>query len=165
MKRAIIGLLLSVGALVALTATASAAGKDDRPDYERPKAKNHFDGTFRGTIYGDKGSSAPIELQLTQNGRRVVGNVELGSGLYVNGGMCGAGYVPGGAQSAGGQVSASNPRRLYAESAFKVSGFKVTIDLVGVASADGEEVDAQAKIDLPWLCGRDPVLSGTLYRV
>ena len=164
MKRAIIGLLLTVGALVALTATASAAGEDERPNYERPKASGIFDGTFQGTIYGDKGSSAPIELQLTQNGRYVEGYVDLDSGLYVNGGMCGAGYLPGGAQSAGGQVSASNPRRLYAASTFKVSGLKVKIDLVGVASADGEEVDAQAKIDLPWLCGRDPVLNGTLYR-
>ena len=166
MKRVIIGLLLTVGAVLAATATASAAGKDERPNPNpKPKAEGLFDGTFQGTIYGDKGSSAPIQLQLSQDGRQVVGNVELGSGLYVNGGMCGAGYVPGGAQSAGGQVSASNPRRLYAESSFKVSGFKVTIDLVGVASADGKEVDAQAKIDLPWLCGRDPVLSGTLYRI
>lgn len=163
MKKAIIGLLLTLGAVLAVTATASAAGKDDRPN-PKPRADNFFDGTFQGTIYGDKGSSAPIELQLAQDGRQVEGYVELGSGLYVNGGMCGAGYVPGGAQSAGGWVSASNPNRLYAESTFKVSGFKVTIDLVGIASADGEELDAQAKIDLPWLCGRDPVLSGTLYR-
>ncbi|HSG15123.1 MAG TPA: hypothetical protein VLE70_02220 [Anaerolineae bacterium] len=164
MKKAIIGLLLTVGALVAATATASAAGKDERPGVERPKAAELFDGTFQGTIYGDKGSSAPIELQLAQRGRNVQGNVAIGSGLYVNGGMCGSGYIPGGAQSAGGRVSASNPNRLYAESTFKVSGLKVSIDLTGIASDDGEEVDAQAKIDLPWLCGRDPVLSGTLYR-
>ena len=161
MKRAIIGLLLTLGAVFAVTATASAAGIDERPE---PKPDRLFDGTFRGTIYGDKGSSAPIELQLTQNGRHVRGDVEIGSGLYVNGGMCGSGYIPGGAQSAGGQVSAKNPNRLYAESTFKVSGVKVTIDLLGIASADGEEVDTQAKIDLPWLCGRDPVMTGTLYR-
>ena len=159
MKKAIIGILLTLGAVFALTATASAAGKTDRPS-----TAGHFDGTFEGTIHGDKGSSAPISLQLSQDGRRVEGYVELGSGLYVNGGMCGSGYVPGGAQAAIGQVSASNPRRLNAESTFKVGSFKVNIDLVGIASTDGQEVDTQAKIDLPWLCGRDPVLSGTLYR-
>jgi hypothetical protein len=159
MKKAVIAFMLSLGVVFAMTATASAAGKN-----ERPKKTGYFNGTFEGTIYGDKGSSAPISLQLSQNGRQVDGYVELGSGLYVYGGMCGAGYVPGGAQSANGRVSTSNPRRLNAESAFKVSGLKVNIDLIGIASADGQEVDAQAKIDLPWLCGRDPVLSGTLYR-
>jgi hypothetical protein len=159
MKKTIIGLMLALGVVFAATATASADGKTDSPS-----RAGHFDGTFEGTIWGDKGSSAPITLQLIQDGRQVEGYVEMGSGLYVNGGMCGAGYVPGSAQAAGGQVSASNPRRLYAESTFKVSGLKVSIDLIGIASADGQEVDAQAKIDLPWLCGRDPVLSGTLYR-
>jgi hypothetical protein len=159
MKKAIIGLILTIGAAVALTATASAAGSSGPSKSNRP-----FDGTFEGTLYGDKGSSAPITLELSQNGRQVEGYVELGSGLYVNGGMCGAGYVPGGAQSAEGTVSRSNPRRLNAEAAFKVSGLKVNIDLAGLISADGQELDAQAKIDLPWLCGSDPVLSGDLTR-
>jgi len=159
MKKAIIGLMLTLGVVFAMTATAAAAGNTEQTD-----EAGHFDGTFEGTVQGDKGSSAPISLQLSQDGRQVEGYVEIGSGLYVNGGMCGAGYIPGSAQAAGGQVSASNPRRINAESTFVVSGFKVNIDLVGIASADGQEVDAQAKIDLPWLCGKDPVLSGTLYR-
>ena len=159
MKKAIIGLLLTIGAVFAATATASAAEKASQTD-----EAGIFNGTFQGTIYGDKGSRAPIMLQLTQDGRQVEGYVELGSGLYVNGGMCGSGYIPGSSQNADGWVSTSNPRQLNAESSFMVSGLKVTIDIVGNASADGEEVDTQAKIDLPWLCGKDPVLNGTLYR-
>ena len=159
MKKAIMGLLLTVGAVFAVTASASAAGNESPSNFA-----GHFDGTFQGTIHGDKGSSAPITLALSQDGRSVEGYVEMGSGLYVNGGMCGSGYVPGGAQYAGGQVSRSNSRRLDAESTFNVSGLKVTIDLTGMISADAEEMDAEAKIDLPWLCGKDPVLSGTLYR-
>lgn len=159
MKKAVIGLLLTIGVIFAATATASASEAQSHSS----KA-GYFDGTFHGRVYGDKGTSAPISLQLTQDGRQVEGQVMLGSGLYVNGGMCGSGYIPGGAQYAVGSVSASNSRRLTADSTFVVSGFKVNIDLVGIASADGQELDAEAKIDLPWLCGRDPVLSGTLYR-
>lgn len=159
MKKAVIGLLVAIGSVIALTATASAAGNESHSS-----KVEHFDGTFQGRIYGDKGSSAPIILELNQDGRVVEGTVEVGRGLYVNGGMCGSGYVPSGVQSAAGQVSASNPRQVYAEAAFKVSGLTVNIDLNGIASADGQEVDTQARIDLPWLCGRDPVLSGTLYR-
>jgi hypothetical protein len=159
MKKAIIGLLVTIGSAIALTATASAAG------YESHSSQvEHFDGTFQGRIYGDKGSSAPIVLELNQEGRVVEGTVEMGRGLYVNGGMCGSGYVPGGVQSAAGQVSATNPRQVNAAAAFKVSGLTVNIDLTGLASANGQEVETQAKIDLPWLCGRDPVLSGTLFR-
>ena len=40
----------------------------------------------------------------------------------------------------------------------------VKIKLDGDVSADGDEISAKAKVDLPWLCGRDPVLSGTLYK-
>jgi hypothetical protein len=31
-------------------------------------------------------------------------------------------------------------------------------------SSDGEVITARAKIDLPWFCGRDPVITSRLYR-
>lgn len=159
MKKVIIGLLLTVSVIFAAAATASAAGRASHAEQS-----SYFDGTFHGRIYGDKGSSAPISLRLTRDGRLVEGQVMMGSGLYVTAGMCGAGYVPSGSQFADGWVSRSNPRQLTADSTFTVNGFNVNVDLTGRASADGETLDAEAKIDLPWLCGRDPVLSGTLYR-
>jgi len=103
-KKTVIGLLAALSLVLTVAATASAAGGS-----KRPSNTAYFDGAFSGTVYGDKGSSAPIYLELSQDGRQVEGYVEIGNGLYVNGGMCGSGYVPGGAQAASGQVSSANP--------------------------------------------------------
>jgi hypothetical protein len=40
----------------------------------------------------------------------------------------------------------------------------VTIELDGNVSANGNVIEAEAKIDVPWICGPDPVLNGTLYK-
>lgn len=164
MKKVVIGLMLALSAVFAVTITASAAEQTSQVSATNYSATGYFEGTFEGTVYADNGSRAPIFLELTQDGRQVEGYVEIGSGLYVDGGLCGSGYIPGGAQYSEGLVSRSNARQLNAEVAFKVSGLTVSVDLVGIASADGQELDTDARIDLPWLCGRDPVLTGTLYR-
>lgn len=159
MKKVLTILALALSATLAFAASASAA-----PDI--PKAANGkpFDGTFNGKIYGDKGTSAPISLVLAHKGSDIEGKVFIGQGLYLDGGMCGAGYIPSASQFATGQTSAKNPSHLIANSVFKVSGVNVRLKLNGDLSADGEQLKANATVDLPWFCGSDPVITGTLYR-
>ncbi len=122
-----------------------------------------FTGTFAGPIYGDNNSSATMTLKLEQTGNKVTGTAYLTDGLYIKAGNCGNAYVPASVQAAEGAVSAKNPDLLYAEANLNVSGINVTIDLVGELN-DGE-LETLAKIDLPWLCGTDPILSGTLEKI
>lgn len=159
MKKVMISLILAVGALFAVSLSASAA-----PDAAKSKKTGPFEGTFEGTVRGDNGTSADLSLDLTHRGDKVKGFVVIGEGLYVDAGMCGKGYVPAGTQFARGESSSKNPNQLSAESQFKVSGIKVKIKLDGEVTDDGDEMNAKAKIDLPWLCGHDPVISGTLYK-
>lgn len=158
-KKVVIGFILALSAMLAVTLSASAA-----PQHTKSADTGPFSGTFKGRVYGDKGTSAPLSLVLKHQGNQVEGNVFLGEGLYVDGGMCGAGYVPAGSQFASGETSAKNPRHLAAQSNFKVSGINVKLGLNGKITPSGDELETQAKIDLPWLCGRDPVISGTLFK-
>ena len=121
-----------------------------------------YEGTFNGTLYADNGSKAPITLNLTHRGNVVDGTVFVGKGLTVDAGICGAGAIPETAVTASGKTSTKNPKYLSASSDFEVSGVAVTIDLESVVQ--GNKLSTEAKIDLPWLCGGDPTLTGTLYR-
>ena len=159
MKKVMISLILTLGALLAVSLSASAA-----PEAAKAKKAGPFEGTFAGTVKGDNGKSANLSLDLTHRGDEVKGFVVIGEGLYVDAGMCGKGYVPAGTQFARGETSSKNPSQLSAESRFKVSGISVKIKLDGEVSDDGDELSAKAKIDLPWICGHDPVISGTLYK-
>ena len=159
MKNALIGTLLALGAILALTLSVSAA-----PSIKKGKP-GPFEGTFQGTVYGDNGSKAPITLDLRHRGEAVTGTVSLGSGLYVDGGFCGAGYVPASSQVASGKASAKNPNVLNATTKFKVAGVNVKLLLNGEVSPDGEEIETRARIDLPWFCGGDPILTGTLVEI
>jgi hypothetical protein len=123
-----------------------------------------FEGEFSGYISGDKGSRAPIALDLTHRSDEVKGYIELGEGLYIDGGVCGGGYLPSTTQYAGVESDSRNPRKITEHLVFKVSGIKIPADLNGEISADGEAISAEARIDLPWFCGRDPQLKATLFR-
>jgi hypothetical protein len=123
-----------------------------------------YEGTFHGVAYGDRGSSAPLSLELTHRGSQVKGNVYLGEGLHVSAGFCGSVNLPAAAQRIEAQTSFLNPKRLVADPTFDAGGFHLTVDFETNVSADGEVITAKAKVDLPWFCGRDPVLTGTLYR-
>jgi hypothetical protein len=123
-----------------------------------------YDGTFRGIVYGDKGSSAPLTMDLTHRGNQVEGKVSLGEGLYVNGGWCGNVNIPAVSTYVEGQTLRTNPNRLLTSPTFDVGGFELTVDFESNVSADGRTITAEAKVDLPWLCGRDPVLTGKAYR-
>jgi hypothetical protein len=158
-KKVVIGMVLAFGAILAFTFNASAASQATKSTKTGP-----YEGTFKGTVYGDKGTSAPLTLVLNHRGNDVEGKAILGDGLYLDGGMCGAGYVPASQQSATVEAADKDPRHLAVQTIFEVSGINIKIDLNSQISADGEELEAEAKIDLPWLCGHDPVISGTLNK-
>jgi hypothetical protein len=123
-----------------------------------------YEGTFRGLVYGDRGSSAPLTMDLTHRGNQVEGRVSLGSGLYVNGGWCGSVNIPSVSTYVEGQTQRLNPKRLVTSPTFDIEGFELTVDFESNISSDGEIITAEAKVDLPWLCGRDPELTGKAYR-
>lgn len=123
-----------------------------------------FNGTFVGTLVGDGGSSAPATLTLASDGAIVTGAINVGQGLVVDGGNCGQTAVPTGSVSANGQLDPGNPNRLDASSMFNVQGLSIELLLAGELSADGQTLNAQARIDLPLLCGRDPEISGSFVR-
>lgn len=123
-----------------------------------------YEGLFEGFVQGDRGSRAPISLDLTHRGRQVQGQVTLGEGLYVSAGWCGAVQVPATEQYVSGQTVRGNEKRVVVTPSFDAGGFDLTVKFESTLSADGETITARAKIDLPWFCGRDPVLTSTLVR-
>ena len=149
----VLGLLVAAVASVYATPEVTAVG--------RP---GPYEGTFRGVAYGDGGSSAPLMLDLTHRGNQVQGSLVLDEGLYVDGGFCGAVNLPATKQSVEGQTLSWKPGRLVARPAFDAGVFDLTVDFVSTISTDGTVLTAEAKADLPWFCGRDPVLTATLYR-
>lgn len=158
MIRSAIGAVAVLAAIVTSTAGASAMAQSAPPP-------GPFEGTFRGTVYSPDGSSAPLEVQLTHRGRELAGTATLGDGLEVRGGFCGAASVPAATEQVSGQTTPGDPRHVAARATFDVHGIPITVTLDGTLSPDGETVTARSTIDLPFLCGRDPVLTGTLARV
>ena len=160
MKRVVAGVLdvLAILSMLAIGATAvptvAAAAEQVGP----------YEGNFRGFVYGDSGSRAPINLELNHRGSQVEGIVYLGEGLHVNGGWCGAVDIPAVAQGVEGQTSRWNPRQLGVNPSFSVGGFDLTVGFESNISRDGETITAEAKVDIPWFCGRDPLLKATLHR-
>lgn len=123
-----------------------------------------FQGDFTGYLYGDKHSKAPVTLELRQIGDEVTGNIILGEGLLIEAGRCGQASIPAGSAVASGQTLANQPRSLQANTSFIVSGFTINGHLESELSTDGKEITAAAEIDLPWICGRDPVITAVVIR-
>lgn len=159
MKKKLIGGVTVLFIMLTAVSTLFAAPTESQSKVEVPERN-----TYTGVVYGDKGTSAPLSLTTSQTGNLVSGTVYLGDGLYIDAGRCGGGFVPAAVQSAKGEVNKFNPNKFEASTAFKVSGFRVTIDLEGTLSSDGEVLETEAVVDIPWLCGSDPVISGTLYK-
>jgi len=156
---------LVLAALVVLAILSTAVvGVYAAPEVASAGGVGPYEGTFRGVAYGDKGSSAPLSLELTHRGNQVRGSVYLGEGLHVSAGFCGSVNLPAAGQRIEGETAFWNPKRLVADPTFDVGGFDLTIDFESNVSADGEVITAKAKVDLPWFCGRDPMLTSTLYR-
>lgn len=155
MKRNLLALIITLTMAFAVAGVAGAAGS---------KATSRFDGAYSGTVAGHRGSEASLTLDLAQSGRTVSGVATLGSGLKVNaGGLCGVVTVPATTFDADAIVSSRNPRRLLTASRLDVGGgITVKISVDGTLSADSDTLDVTATVDTPFLCGRDPVITGRL---
>ena len=129
-----------------------------------PSGAGGFNGVYSGTLNGDNGSTAVGTLTLTQTGNDVSGQLDIGPGLVLDAGSCGAQSVPQLTQAAAGAVDPAAPNRLQTASSIPVAGFTVGIILNAELSADGQTLAARADLDLPFICGRDPVISGTFGR-
>ena len=123
-----------------------------------------YTGTFAGTLTSDDGSTAPVSLNLTQSGTTVSGDITIGDGLTIDGGNCGAQAIPAGSRSVSGQVSPSNPNHIEVSAGYEVQGLTITGNLRGDLAADGNSLSGQIDLSLPFLCGRNPVISGSLAR-
>jgi len=160
LKKILISTFVALIAIVTLTVGVYAAPSSSGPGEIGP-----YEGLFYGYVSGDKGSRAPIALRLTHRGDTVKGYVYLGDGLHVDAGICGSVNVPAGGQIASGSTLPKDASRLLTQSTFNVDRFKVSVELDSQISDDGKSISADATIDLPWICGRDPVVSGTLTRI
>ena len=157
MKKLLIGLFAVMGLVV----TMSVASVNAAPETAVGKV-GPYEGVFHGTVYAPDGSQANMSLDLTHRGSVVEGTVFLGEGLNIDAGLCGAAKIPASSIFAAGKTSTLNPKNLSTSSAFDVGGITVKVLLNGAVS--GDNLDATAKIDLPWLCGSDPVINGQLHR-
>ncbi len=153
-------LVIGLVAVIGLFAVMAVPGASAAPA-EASKA-GPYEGTFNGTVYAPDGSTAPMSLIMTHRGTAVDGTVFIGDGLTLDAGFCGAATIPASSVYANGNSSASNPNVLAAKSTFDVSGIDVTVNLNSRVS--GDKLNAKVTIDLPWICGGDQVLTGTLYR-
>jgi hypothetical protein len=160
MKRLVVGVLDVVVILSILAIGATAA-----PGVaEAATSVGPYEGTFQGVVYGDQGTRAPLMLDLTHRDGQVEGKVSMGQGLYVDAGFCGGVNIPTTAQYVEGQTTRWNPDRLKVSPAFDLGGVELVVDFESSMSASGDVITAEAKVDLPWFCGRDPVLKATLHR-
>ena len=159
MKRIVVGIAVVVAILSTSVAWAHAA-----PGVEKVGVVGPYEGNFSGIVYGDKNSRAPLALELTHQGSQVEGAVSIGEGLYVDAGLCGSFDLPAIDASIEGQTMDGDSRRLEASPTFDAGAFELTVDFESEVSASGRVILTRAKVDLPWFCGQDPVLTGILLR-
>lgn len=146
------------------TPTLAPTRPADQPAPIGGAAPGGFGGTFAGNLTTANGSAAPATLVLTQNGDTVAARLDIGPGLTVDAGSCGAQAVPAGTQSAAGVVDPAAPNRLQTTGSIPVAGFTIGVVLTAELAADGQTLAARADLDLPFLCGVDPVIGGTFAR-
>ncbi len=123
-----------------------------------------FNGAFAGTLTSDNGSTAPVSLNLTQTGTTIAGDITIGDGLTIDGGNCGAQAIPAGSRSVSGQTDPSNPNHIEVSAGYEVQGFTITAELIADLSPDGNSLNGQIGLSLPFLCGRNPTITGSLAR-
>ena len=121
---------------------------------------------FTGIAIGDGGTSAPLNLNLTQNGSRIFGSATILPGIKINTGSLiwsGTVDVPSGTMDIAGSILDRNPHQLVAKSAQTASGVKITADVLADISIDNNAIMARIKLDLPWPC-RTPMIKASLAR-
>ena len=156
-KKLLFGLFAVIGMAALMSVSGVSAAAEKKAGQTGP-----YEGVFHGIVTAPDGSKAPMSLDLTHRNNIVEGTVFLGDGLTIDAGMCGAGSIPASSITAAGKTSVTNPKKLSATSAFDVSG--ITVNVLLDSQMQGDTLNAKAKIDLPWLCGSDPVITGTLQR-
>ena len=159
MRRFVFGVVDLIVMVAILTAGVAAA-----PQATPSADIGPYQGTFYGRAYAGQDSRASMLLTLVHRGDQVEGTVYLGEGLTVDGGFCGTFDVPSTVQWVEGTTLAGDPDRLAVSPSFEVNGLAISVELESELSADGTALEAEAKIDLPWICGRDPVLTASLQR-
>lgn len=125
-----------------------------------------YQGTFTGTAIGNCGTSAPLTLNLTQNGNSVTGTATIGNGIEVNTGNSpcpGLVSVPSGTMNFNGIVSRRDPRHLEATSDISILGMTITSDVVTKLSQDNNTMHIQLNLNIPWPC-ESTTLKATLNR-
>jgi hypothetical protein len=165
LKKIMIYLMVVLAIALATAGRASASVPYKTHQVNTTGKVEPFEGEFSGYVYADRGSKTGIILEMSQLDKDVSALVRLEEGLYIDAGICGSSFIPAGEQTAHATVQANNPGLMSTNLVFTVKNLKVSVDLTGKISADGKSIDTKAIIDLPWLCGRDPVIQGTLYKV
>lgn len=148
-------LILSTSAFAPFVASADSINTQIGP----------LEGIFIGDVYSNNGTSAPLMLQLSQTGNRVYAVADIGEGLTVDAGFCGVVPIPAGSFSASALSDPRRPNMLVADVTFDVNGFEISASLISELADSGDQLDVEVSIDLPWLCGRDPTLRGSLELV
>lgn len=164
LKKLGLSFVITIAVFVLGIARASAAGPAVTASPSNLIPPGPYEGVFSGYVSSDTGSQAPIILELTHRGEDVQGVVSLGDGLYVNAGMCGGTNIPSTEQEFAVKTEPGKPDQLSTQLAFNVSGYQIGVNLESLISEDGKTITSQANIDLPWICGLDPVLTGSLLR-
>lgn len=162
MKKFILGIIAVIGIFAATAVFGATAVSGVSAAPELSGKVGPYEGTFNGTVYGSNGSKAPFTLVMTDRDGDVSGTAFVGEGLYINGGICGSGFVPATSQAAAGNTMPGKPNQLNATTTFDIEGIPVTVNLESTVA--GGVIDAEAQIDLPWFCGSDPVLTAELTR-
>lgn len=125
-----------------------------------------YGGIFTGFARGDRGSSALLTLNLTQNGTAVTGYATVLPGLVIDTGgfFCpGAVSVPEGTVAVEGVTSSSNPRQLKATTSFSTGRMNITADIQAELAIDGSNMNVKMKLKIPWPC-RSPIVTANLNR-
>ena len=101
-----------------------------------------FEGTFTGTIRGDKDSAATIKIILTDRDNMVSGQITLGKGLKLDlGGFCWTEDVDLNSINISGRTSSDNPRYFQ-------TSIKVTESPVNTPTVKSADINVTIKVNL-----------------
>lgn len=157
MKKLVIALLALAFVFTALLAGGAAAQEQET------ETVGPYEGEFEGTARTSRGAEALLTLDMTHRGRVVEGTASLDEPLPVSAGLCGTATIPADSVRARGETEAGNPQALDATASFAVRQIPVTIELT--STIEDEVIDVEARVDLPWFCGHDPLLTAELEKV
>lgn len=128
----------------------------EQPYHGLGESVGPFEGTFTGTIRGDKDSAAPLNIILTDRDNKVTGQITLGKGLKLAlGGFCLMEDVHLSSINISGRTSSDNPR--YFQTSVKVTespvntpavkSVDINVTIKANLSNDGNTIAAQVTFD------------------